>query len=107
MEKDYLENLVKTRNIQSVIDTEIIWGQNKYHNNSVIKPIKSLTMIDEGGKVTRIWYCTVHMYNKDKPGKHLVVFFILADTKYFLSIILMCTKVRIQQTLASTHNYTT
>ena len=45
MENDYLENLIKTQNIQRVVDTEIILGQKEYHKNNIIKTTKYLTMI--------------------------------------------------------------
>ena len=107
MENVYLENLIKTQNIHSFIDTESIWGQKKYHNNNIIKPIKSLTIIDEGGITKRSWYGPARMYNKDKTEKYLVGFFILLMPIIISPIILMRTKVIIQQTVASFHRYTT
>ena len=38
---------------------------------------------DEGGIPMRSRYCPVRMYNKDKPDKFRVDFFILADSKYY------------------------
>ena len=38
---------------------------------------------DEGGIPMRSRYCPVRQYNKDKPDKYRVDFFILADAKYY------------------------
>ena len=38
---------------------------------------------DEGGVPMRSRYCPVRMYNKDKPDKFRVDFFILADSKHY------------------------
>ena len=38
---------------------------------------------DEGGIPMRSRYCPVRMYNKDKPDKFRVDFFIMADSKYY------------------------
>ena len=38
---------------------------------------------DEGGVPMRSRYCPVRQYNKDKPDKYRVDFFILADAKYY------------------------
>ena len=38
---------------------------------------------DKGGVAMRSRYCPVRQYNKDKPDKFRVDFFILADTKYY------------------------
>ena len=38
---------------------------------------------DEGGVAMRSRYCPVRQYNKDKPNKYRVDFFILADAKYY------------------------
>ena len=41
---------------------------------------------DEGGHACRSRYCAVRQYNKDKPGKYRVNFFILSDAQaYFIS----------------------
>jgi Transposase IS4 len=39
---------------------------------------------DEGGIACRSWYCPVWQYNKDKPDKFRVDFFILARSKTYL-----------------------
>ena len=40
---------------------------------------------DEGGKAMRSRFCPVRQYNKDKPAKYQVDFFILADSRdYFI-----------------------
>ena len=38
---------------------------------------------DEGGVAMRSRYCPVRQYNKDKPDKYRVDFFILADARYY------------------------
>ena len=38
---------------------------------------------DEGGVAMRSRYCPVRQYNKDKPAKYRVEFFLLADTDYY------------------------
>ena len=38
---------------------------------------------DEGGIAMRSRYCPVRQYNKDKPNKYRVDFFILADASYY------------------------
>ena len=38
---------------------------------------------DEGGVAMRSRYCPVRMYNKDKPDKFRVDFFLLADSRYY------------------------
>ena len=38
---------------------------------------------DEGGVPMRSRYCPVRQYNKDKPDKYRVDFFILADAKHY------------------------
>ena len=38
---------------------------------------------DEGGVAMKSRYCPVRQYNKDKPNKYRVDFFILADAKYY------------------------
>ena len=38
---------------------------------------------DEGGVAMRSRYCPVRQYNKDKPDKFRVDFFVMADTKYY------------------------
>ena len=38
---------------------------------------------DEGGVAMRSRYCPIQMYNKDKPEKFRVDFFIMADAKYY------------------------
>ena len=42
-----------------------------------------MVSFDEGGIAMRSRFCPVQMYNKDKPAKFRVDFFILADAKYY------------------------
>ena len=62
---------------------------------------------DEGGISMSIRYCPVQMDNKYKTDKYRVGFSSWMMPSIISSIILMCTKVIKQQTLISTHHYTT
>ena len=54
--------------------------------NSKAKEVFNLggnVSFDEGGGAMRSRYCPVRMYNKDKPDKFRVDFFIIADSDYY------------------------
>ena len=118
--KKYIMTLIRFKEIYSAFHPEAgtsfcgeICHQMRYFIRMFNGKAKIIFVLGEHGVfgkvgiVMRIRYCPVHMYNKDKLDKLIVYFSSWPILNTISFTILMCTKVKIQQKLTSTHHYTT